>query len=362
MEFSSVTYPGDWKPASAAASHRDRGAGTGTEGIMRPLQSLAIIQAKMEAVHRNLDLDPMNSGQTVAMSREIDSAIRDIICSGSALLRLCRQGIGQAPALQPDVKNPAVSGSLPWMKADASTAATGGSFDIVEIDAVELLAEHVHFCEICGKGFKRDANLRMHMRAHGDQYKSQDALAKPSLTAATSVSTAKLPEKVRFSCPFAGCNRNQRHPKFRPLKSVICVKNHFKRIHCHRKYSCNKCNLKTFSVIADLKSHLKHCGQTRWACSCGTTFSRKDKLFGHMALFEGHMPAVTQRREEPKEEERQPEASGTIRGVVEEELQAIDERYFDCLGDDFFGPEFEMEMGLGCSGLVSTDDAFRERL
>lgn len=51
--------------------------------------------------------------------------------------------------------------------------------DIVEMDPVEILAEHTHFCEICGKGFKRDANLRMHMRGHGDEYKTASALARP---------------------------------------------------------------------------------------------------------------------------------------------------------------------------------------
>ncbi|CAL5410449.1 unnamed protein product [Camellia sinensis] len=35
--------------------------------------------------------------------------------------------------------------------------------------------EQNHFCMICGKGFKRDANLRMHMRGHGDEYKSPAA-------------------------------------------------------------------------------------------------------------------------------------------------------------------------------------------
>ncbi|XP_060186798.1 protein SENSITIVE TO PROTON RHIZOTOXICITY 2-like [Lycium barbarum] len=161
--------------------------------------------------------------------------------------------------------------------------------EIIELDAVELLAEHIHFCDYCGKGFKRDANLRMHMRAHGNQYKTPEALAKPEKKHIESSSGNKT---KRFSCPFVGCCRNKMHKKFRPLKSAICVKNHFKRSHCPRMYSCTRCNKKSFSVLADLKSHLKHCGETKWKCSCGTSFSRKDKLFGHMALFEGHMPAV----------------------------------------------------------------------
>lgn len=166
-------------------------------------------------------------------------------------------------------------------------------WDIVELDAVELLAEHIHFCDICGKGFKRDANLRMHMRAHGNQFKSPEALLKPEKLASSL-------KRTRFSCPYSGCNRNKSHKKFRPLKSVICVKNHFKRSHCPKLYSCDRCKNKCFSVVADLKSHLKHCGEAKWKCSCGTSFSRKDKLFGHMALFEGHMPAVMEDDEKGK--------------------------------------------------------------
>ena len=55
----------------------------------------------------------------------------------------------------------------------------GDGYEVVEMDAVEILAEHTHFCDFCGKGFKRDANLRMHMRGHGDEYKTAAALAKP---------------------------------------------------------------------------------------------------------------------------------------------------------------------------------------
>eukprot|EP01018_Ginkgo_biloba_P020369 Gb_21302 [translate_table: standard] len=167
---------------------------------------------------------------------------------------------------------------------------TDTSYEIIEITAADILAEYTYFCEFCGKGFKRDGNLRMHMRAHGNNYKTLAALAKPVDKSSTQENTMARPRK--YSCPYVGCKWNRKHIKFQPMKSMLCVKNHYKRSHCPKIYICNRCNNKTFSVLGDLKTHEKQCGQFKWQCSCGTTFSRKDKLAGHMTVFKGHQQAV----------------------------------------------------------------------
>ncbi|KAI9085562.1 hypothetical protein K1719_032405 [Acacia pycnantha] len=97
----------------------------------------------------------------------------------------------------------------------------------------------------------------MHMRGHGDEYKTPEALAKPNKE---SVSETKLIK--RYSCPYLGCKRNKDHKKFQPLKTILCVKNHYKRSHCDKSYICSRCHTKKFSVMADLKTHEKHCGHT----------------------------------------------------------------------------------------------------
>lgn len=171
-----------------------------------------------------------------------------------------------------------------------------GNYEILELDVADLLAKYTHYCQICGKGFKRDANLRMHMRAHGDEYKTREALISPTSHDKKGEYSLK---KHYYSCPQQGCRWNQRHEKFQPLKSVICAKNHYKRSHCPKMYMCRRCSVKHFSVLSDLRTHEKHCGDIKWVCSCGTRFSRKDKLMSHVSLFLGHSPAHGPLQQQP---------------------------------------------------------------
>ncbi|KAK7387525.1 hypothetical protein VNO78_28392 [Psophocarpus tetragonolobus] len=265
-----------------------------------PLENLSQVRTRMDSVQGFLSQSintntPLTTDQISMVYSQILSAIHQVIVNGAALVSYSKNStVSVAPDPQSHPKMPKPEPSTvdkPMQLLESLEDVVedvDGDCEIVELDAVELLAEHLHFCEICGKGFRRDANLRMHMRAHGDQFKTTEALAKPSETASTTRRRA-----TRFSCPFEGCNRNKLHERFRSLKSVACVKNHFKRSHCPKVYSCERCRKKHFSVLSDLRSHAKHCGgETRWKCTCGTTFSRKDKLFGHIALFEGHAPAL----------------------------------------------------------------------
>ncbi|CAN1161861.1 Protein SENSITIVE TO PROTON RHIZOTOXICITY 2, partial [Linum perenne] len=103
------------------------------------------------------------------------SAIQHTIINGAALLA-CSPPLPQASTDDRELK---LKPKEKDREKDKELQSFNQANDVVELDAVELLAEHVHFCEICGKGFKRDANLRMHMRAHGNQFKTLEALAKP---------------------------------------------------------------------------------------------------------------------------------------------------------------------------------------
>ncbi|XP_062212951.1 zinc finger protein STOP1 homolog [Phragmites australis] len=219
------------------------------------------------------------------------------------------------------------------------------SYEVIQLDKEEILAPHVHSCKVCGKGFKRDANLRMHMRGHGEEYKTAAALAKPckDVPSASSPTPDARTTRCFYSCPYVGCKRNREHKSFQPLKTAVCVKNHYRRSHCDKSYTCRRCNVKRFSVLADLRTHEKHCGRDRWVCSCGTSFSRKDKLFGHVAAFDDHAPAL------PPEEDDATDRRGAADGNGSDQMLMDSEAVsrmasMECFSDGMFD-------GFSCSDI-----------
>ncbi|CAK8578791.1 unnamed protein product [Lathyrus sativus] len=291
-----------------------------TEITNVPLQNLSQLSTKMDSLQRFIaqsiktkTLLPKQHLDT--LSNQISSTICDVIINATALLATC-------PTTTPYECYRTRSKNISCIDSDTTNYKDS---NIVELDAVDILAKHFHFCEICGKGFTRDANLRMHMRAHGEQFKTPEALRCVKETRLTA---------TRFSCPYEGCKRNKLHKKFAPLKSVFCLRNHFKRSHCPKTHTCDRCRRKSFAVVSDLKSHMKQCkGESTWKCSCGTTFSRKEKLFGHMARFEGHSPVfVVAAGEEGRGQAVAAEGEGVAVGaILTEESDRLPEGFFDDL-------------------------------
>ncbi|XVE83130.1 hypothetical protein DITRI_Ditri16bG0062700 [Diplodiscus trichospermus] len=168
-----------------------------------PLLNLSTVKMRMDSLHdflsQSVNTDSLISkDQMDVVSSEIASSIHQIIVNGAALLSCAQNSNYPNPT---PIPNPtSILSPTPIPKAEFDDCDEGAS-EIIELDAVELLAEHLHFCKICGKGFKRDANLRMHMRAHGDQYKTPEALAKKSENKREVKNSGRT---TRFSCPYEG--------------------------------------------------------------------------------------------------------------------------------------------------------------
>ncbi|KAI9073604.1 hypothetical protein K1719_044451 [Acacia pycnantha] len=261
------------------------------------LENLSFLEDKIHQVRGLLHLIANKKGQQLGQPDEIITQEKQLITAN--LTSIIVQLISTAGSLLPSVRlaasntSPSVGqhGQIPGITFPSGLGASSSS----------IQPQHDIRDKICDQSNQIDlTNMcemeQNHMEEHelkdeedGDEGENlpPEALAKPNKE---SESEPKLIK--RYSCPYPGCKRNKDHKKFQPLKTILCVKNHYKRTHCDKSYICSRCHTKKFSVMADLKTHEKHCGKDKWLCSCGTTFSRKDKLFGHIALFQGHTPAI----------------------------------------------------------------------
>ncbi|GMG98557.1 hypothetical protein Nepgr_000397 [Nepenthes gracilis] len=139
--------------------------------------------------------------------------------------------------------------------------------EVIALSPSALLATNRFFCEICGKGFRRDQNLQLHRRGHNLPWKLKQR-------------STKEPMKRVYVCPENTCVHH--HPS-RALGDLSGIKKHFCRKHGEKKWRCEKCD-KSYAVQSDWKAHSKTCGTREYKCDCGTIFSRRDGFITHRAF------------------------------------------------------------------------------
>ncbi|CAI5526113.1 unnamed protein product [Closterium sp. Naga37s-1] len=119
------------------------------------------------------------------------------------------------------------------------------------------------------------------METGGYEEKLAQEVTGPTGASSCGLPTAGAVSEI-FSCPVAGCPFHKQHPGFRAFKSKASLRNHYRRTHAGEALLCSRCGSKSFCLPADLEAHERRCGPRRWLCSCGNSFSRKDKLANHL--------------------------------------------------------------------------------
>ncbi|KAJ6305493.1 hypothetical protein OIU78_020933 [Salix suchowensis] len=132
-----------------------------------PLLNLSTVCTRMDSLQQFLSESVNNNtlirkDQMDMVSSEISSAIHQTIVNAAALLS-CSSSSSQP--------------LMPLPPVESTATKKGPSFE----------------------GFKRDANLRMHMRAHGNEFKTLEALARPDKGDKTS--SASLAGKTNVFLP-----------------------------------------------------------------------------------------------------------------------------------------------------------------
>ncbi|XP_069837828.1 zinc finger protein 383-like isoform X2 [Dendropsophus ebraccatus] len=166
-------------------------------------------------------------------------------------------------------------------------------------------------CSVCGKLFKKNSSLSMHMRIHSDERPfsclecgkcfTQNSI----LVEHQRIHTGEKP----FSCSECGKYFAQRsalvkhersHTGEKPFACLDCWKcftrkdhlERHQRIHRdERPFSCSECG-KSFTRISVLVAHQRiHTGEKPYSCSeCGKCFTYKSVLIEHEKIHTGEKP------------------------------------------------------------------------
>uniref|UniRef100_A0A0D3FR52 C2H2-type domain-containing protein n=1 Tax=Oryza barthii TaxID=65489 RepID=A0A0D3FR52_9ORYZ len=178
--------------STTQARHGGEAAAAAAGDARAVLTYLTFLEQKIGHLRGIISSTPNPPPQIVAA--ELSCIVVQLV-SISKNLAAARRGGDDADA---DAKHDGSSDADEGADGDGERAPPRGSYEVVQIEKEEILAPHVHFCGVCGKGFKRDANLRMHMRGHGEEYKSAAVLAKPGGSPSRSPAAADAAARRRL--------------------------------------------------------------------------------------------------------------------------------------------------------------------
>lgn len=147
----------------------------------------------------------------------------------------------------------------------------------VRVVPLSLIVDKKPFrCEECGKGFKSNQVLSIHMRSHGERTLSDTTIVDDRGQSVAGKASG-VPRKTPSACPV--CKK--------VFVGLYELRRHYGRKHStgERKYKCTRvgCN-KKFYLIGDLKEHLNHCGQPAICACCGAEFRFKCNLQTHLRV------------------------------------------------------------------------------
>ncbi|XP_039870388.1 zinc finger protein 271-like isoform X3 [Simochromis diagramma] len=181
--------------------------------------------------------------------------------------------------------------------------------DTVDSQMTENTEEKPFSCDFCGQKFKRDSNLKTHIRVHTGEKPFSCKICERSfrnqynLNRHMRVHTGEQPFgcdvcNKRFSHPGSLKRHQNVHTGEKPFSCSICNKKfrqriHFKRhmrVHTGEKpFGCDVC-CKRFNCKRNLKTHMRvHTGERPFGCDvCKKSFSQPGILKRHMSVHTGN--------------------------------------------------------------------------
>uniref|UniRef100_A0AAZ1X915 C2H2-type domain-containing protein n=1 Tax=Oreochromis aureus TaxID=47969 RepID=A0AAZ1X915_OREAU len=181
--------------------------------------------------------------------------------------------------------------------------------DTVDSQMTEKTEEKPFSCDFCGQKFKRDSNLKTHIRVHTGEKPFSCKICEQSfrnqynLNRHMRVHTGEQPFgcdvcNKRFSHPGSLKRHQNVHTGEKPFSCSVCNKKfrqriHFKRhmrVHTGEKpFGCDVC-CKRFNCKRNLKTHMRvHTGERPFSCDvCKKSFSQPGILKRHMSIHTGN--------------------------------------------------------------------------